>query len=113
MIEDLIDNLGSTSDHYAKLYSLLDEIKVHQPPMTNFFIQNWYQDELAIAVYLSRLNTSIGSQIWGHVLVTNILLSLIDTFYKVIQVLTGITPPTTTQTLNDSVMVSMGSKGRG
>ena len=79
----------SLQAHFAHLKALIQEVDRFQPPTTDLVTLKCYREELYASIYLSGLHHSITSQIWGSLLPSDRVLSLIAIFFAALPVMNG------------------------
>ena len=77
-------------EFYGELKSLIDELEMHQPPVTNAATLRGYCQNLTVSKFLSGLSPTLLSQVWGQKLRRNSILILTVTFSKVMRASTGV-----------------------
>jgi len=90
------------SGFYEELKSLIDDLKMHQPAVTDATTLRRHRQDLAVSNFLSGLSLSLCSQMRGQVLGEDNIPALTATFSRVMRVPTPI---------QQSVLVS--ERGRG
>jgi len=55
-------------EFYRELKSLIDELEMHQPAITNAMTLGGYCQDLAVSKFLSGLSLSLHSQVRGQIL---------------------------------------------
>ncbi|XP_020243477.1 uncharacterized protein LOC109821726 [Asparagus officinalis] len=106
----------SVPEFFGELKRLIDELEMHQPAVADAATLLGYRRDLAESKFLSGLNPNLQSQVRGQILGGDTIPSLTATFFRVMQVSTGVTSDTTTPsppTMDQSAMFSNRGKGRG
>ena len=103
----------SLQDYYGSLRSLLTQLEVHQPYMTDIATQRRYREELAVALFLAGLDSPVSSQIRGPILSAQSLPTLGETFSTALRVSTGIVSPAAPLSSTESTaLLSSGPRSR-
>ena len=55
-------------EFYGKLKCLIDELEMHRPALTDAAALRGYRQDLAVLKFLSNLNPTLQSQVWGQIL---------------------------------------------
>ena len=58
----------SVVEFYGELKSLVDELEMHQPVVTDAVTLRGYYQDLAMSKFLSGLSSTLKSQVWGQIL---------------------------------------------
>jgi len=78
----------SVVNFYGELKGLIDELEMHQPIITDAVTLRGYRQDLAVLKYLSGLSPTLISQVRGHILGGDSILTLTITFSRVLRVST-------------------------
>jgi len=71
------------SEFYGKVKSLIDELEMHQPSVTDAATLRGYRQDLAVSKFLSGLIPTIRSQVRGQILGRDSIPTLTVTFSRV------------------------------
>ena len=111
-------SLVSLQDYYASIHGLLTQLVWYHLYTTNLMTQRHYREELAAAIFLGGLDTSISSQIRCSILNETHLLTLAIIFSSACRVssetplLPSSTPPPLAS-FDSTTLLSSNSKGKG
>ena len=70
-------------DLYEELKSLVDELEMHQPVVTDAATLRGYYQDLAVLKFISGLSPTLRSQVRGQILGGDSILTLTVTFSRV------------------------------
>ena len=85
---------------------------MHQPAVTDAATLKGYRQDFAVSKFLSGLNPTLRSQVWGQILRGDSILTLTATFLRVMQVSTE-SEVSSAPSIEQSVMISGCDRGRG
>ena len=78
----------SVSEFYDEVKSLIDELEMHQPSVTDATTLRGYRQDLAMSKFLSGLSPTLRSQVRGQILKRDSISMLTTTFSRVMRVST-------------------------
>jgi len=73
----------SIHEFYGELKSLIDELEMHQPSVTDAATLRGYHQDLTMSKFLSGLSPTLRSQVRGHILGGDSIPTLTATFLRV------------------------------
>jgi len=97
-------------EFYGELKSLVDELEMHQPAVTDATTLRGYLQDLAVSKFLSGMSPILRSQVRGQILGGDSIFTLIATFSRVLRVSTG-ADVSSASSIDQSAMYS--GRGRG
>ena len=99
-------------ESYGELKGLIDELKMHQPTVTDAATLRGYRQDLAVSKFLSGLSPKLRSQMRGQILREDRILKLTVTFSRVMRVSTG-SKISFAPSVEQSAMIFDCGRGRG
>jgi len=76
-------------EFYGELETLVDELEMHQPAVTNTATLRGYRQDLTVSKFLSGLSPTLRSQVRDQILGEDSIPTLTATFSRVMCVSTG------------------------
>jgi len=70
------------AEFYGKLKGLIDELKMHQPAVTDAVTLRGYHQDLAVSKFLFVLSPTLRSQVRGHILRKDSIPTLTAIFFR-------------------------------
>ena len=101
----------SVAEFYGEPKSLVDDLEMHQPAITDATTLRGYRQDLAMSKFLSGLSPTLKSQLRGHILRGDSIPTLTITFSRVMCVSTGANV-SSASSIDQSFMYSRRGRGR-
>ena len=100
------------AEFYGELKGLIDELKMHQPAVTDIVTLRGYHQDLAVSKFLFVLSPTLRSQVRGHILREDSIPTLTATFFRVMCVFTE-ADVSSSSSIGHSAIYSGRGKGQG